>query len=92
VSKTVTGPRLHSRYEIRILSEPAWVSDDKGTLYLYDGLCFGRRRRRDRGFSLIPAWQTPMRGWLRVAECPCPIGSEDLRPRPAATPEPDVAA
>ena len=38
------GPQRQSRYQVRTAAAPAWATDDRGTLYLFDGLCFSRYR------------------------------------------------
>lgn len=63
--------RCRSRFQVLTDEEPAWTADDHGTVYRFDGFCFSRRRPRDASFSIVPSWQTPSRGWVVLAECPC---------------------
>ena len=72
VRPTMAEPQPQSRYQVRAAAVPAWASDDKGTVYTFDGLRFSRCRRRDVAFSVVPAWQTPRYGWLGPSECPLP--------------------
>jgi len=93
VRLTVTAPQRQSRYQVRAAAAPAWTADDKGTLYRFDGLRFSRRRRRDDGFSLVPAWQAPCYGWLRLSEVPLPAAAAvTTRSRSSADPQPHLAA
>ena len=90
---TVMYPQHQSRYQVRVVAEPAWATDEKGTLFWFDGLRFGRRRRRDDTFSLVPAWQTPCYGWVSLAECPPPAANPvTARVASSADPQPHLAA
>jgi len=73
---------LHSRFDVRSMGEPAWTTDEKGTVYCFDGVCFSRRTRHDDAFALICAWQTPAYGWLRTAESGLPVRVEAPAPAP----------
>ena len=89
----MTGPRRQSRYQVRTTAEAAWATDDKGTLFWFDGLRFTRRRRRDDTFSVVPAWQTPCYGWLSARECPLPAAAAaTTRVHPPAHSPPHFAA
>jgi hypothetical protein len=82
-----------SRYQVRVAAEPAWATDDKGTLYRFDGLRFSRCRRRDDAFTVVPAWQTPSYGWLGPSACPLPAAMSFTTPaRPSAGQPPHLAA
>ena len=93
VRSMITASQHHSRYQVRAAAEPAWATDDKGTFYGFDGLRFSRRRRRDDGFTVVPAWQTPCYGWLSVSDCPLPAAiAVTLRAPSPAAPRPHLAA
>jgi hypothetical protein len=87
---TETSPQ--SRYQVRAAAAQAWATDDKGTLYRFDGLRFSRCRRRDDAFALVPSWQTPCYGWRSLAECPLPATGADARTVSSADPQPHLAA
>jgi len=83
-----------SRFQVLTGTEPAWASDGSGTLYLFDGFYFSRRRRRDAAFLLVPSWQTPPHGWLIVAEDACPgptVLPQKSPPRPSVSSSPFAA-
>lgn len=83
-----SGLPFHSRFQVISEGETAWAVDDKGVLYRFDGLCFGRRRRREDTFSLVPSWQTPHYGWLHASDCPCAVWIQSPAHRVPAFGEP----
>lgn len=85
---------FHSRFQVLTDGEPAWASDDRGTLYRFDGFSFSRRRRRDESFLVVPSWQTPAYGWICCADFPRPAWTPAAVREPARVPKPsrDFAA